>query len=50
MSLSTTAELEDAKARNKQLIAEVLEAYPEKYAKRAPSILAPSRRESPTAA
>ena len=34
MSLSTAAELEDAKARNKQLIAEVLEAYPEKYAKR----------------
>src|SRR5208282_392710 len=34
MSLSTAAELEDAKARNKQLITEVLEAYPEKYAKR----------------
>ena len=34
MSLSTAAELEDTKARNKQLINEVLEAYPEKYAKR----------------
>src|SRR5271157_1829054 len=34
MSLSTAAELEDAKTRNKQLITEVLQAYPEKYAKR----------------
>src|ERR1017187_1819803 len=34
MSLSTAAQPEDTKARNKQLITEVLQAYPEKYAKR----------------
>ena len=34
MSLSTPADLEDTKARNKQLISEVLQAYPDKYAKR----------------
>src|SRR3974390_345263 len=34
MSLSTAAQLQDTKARNKQLINEVLEAYPEKCAKR----------------
>ena len=34
MSLATAEKLEDIKARNKELIDEVLEVYPDKFGKR----------------
>ncbi len=51
MSLSTAAQLEDTKARNKELIDEVLEAYPEKI-RQAPRQASGhlSKRASPIAA
>ena len=50
MSVANAETIEEVKARNKELIKEVLEVYPEKPQNAAPNISAPSKMESRTAA